>query len=123
MTTIATIIADAYRETNLIARGASLTTSEEEEGLRLLERFILSLFGNEAGDNVEERLYGQNANIDSSTYNNDFEQFVDRYYLPTGYRLKLNLNEAKTIKLDSQPLDGAMFSIIDASVIVHHLSE
>lgn len=115
MTTIETIITDAYRETNLIARGATPSAGEQTEALRLLERFIQSLFGNEAGDNVEEMLFGRNANIDSITYNNEFETFVQQYYLPTGYRLKLNLSEPKTVKLDPKPQDGDMFSVVDAS--------
>jgi hypothetical protein len=115
MTAISTIISDAYRETNLIARGASPNTSEEQEGLRLLNRFIQSLFGNEVGDNLEEALIGNNSNIDTSTYNNEFELFVDNNFLPPGYRLKLNLDEAKTIKLDPRPEDGDMFGVVDAS--------
>lgn len=115
MTTIATIITDAYRETNLIARGATESVGEQTEALRLLERYIDSLFGNEVGDNVQEMLFGQNANIDPTTYNNEFQNFVERLYLPAGYRLKLNLDAPKTIKLPPNPQEGDLFGIVDAS--------
>lgn len=115
MTLISTIIADAYRETNLIARGSTPSTGEQEEGLRLLDRYIESLFGNEVGDNLEDQLFGNNSNIDTSTYNNNFENFVKNWFLPDGYRLKLNLSSAETIKLDPNPEDGARFGIVDAS--------
>jgi hypothetical protein len=115
MSTIATIINDAYRETNLIARGASENAVGQEEALRLLNRYIESLFGNEIGDNVQEMLFGQNSNIDPTTYNNEFQYFVENWYLPVGYRLKLNLDETKTIKLAPNPQDGDLFAIVDAS--------
>lgn len=115
MTTIATIITDAYRETNLIARGATESVGEQTEALRLLERYIDSLFGNEVGANVQEMLFGQNANIDATTYNNEFQNFVERLYLPAGYRLKLNLDAPKTIKLPPNPQEGDLFGIVDAS--------
>lgn len=115
MTLISTIITDAYRETNLIARGSTETLSEQTEALRLLDRYIEALFGNEAGDPLMDMLYGKNANIDAAVYNNEFEIFVNNWYLPAGFRLKLNLSETKTIKLTPNPENGAMFGIVDAS--------
>jgi len=108
MTLISTIITDAYRETNLIARGSTETVAEQTEALRLLDRYIQSLFGNEAGDNLMEVLFGNNSNIDNSTYNNEFETFITNWFMPTGYRLKLNLEQ-------TNPQDGAMFGVVDAS--------
>ena len=115
MTTVAQIITDAYRETNLIARGSSETAGEQTEALRLLNRYIDGLFGNEAGDPLEDMLYGQNSNIDPSLYNNDFETFVDSWYLPAGFRLKFNLSSPKTIRLTPNPENGAVFGVVDAS--------
>jgi len=114
MTTIAQIITDAYRETNLIARGSTETVEEQAEGLRLLDRYIQSLFGNEAGDNLQEMLYGLN-NVDPGTYNNEFENFIQSWFVPTGFRLKLNLTQPVTLRLDPQPEDGSMFGLVDAS--------
>ncbi len=114
MTTIAQIITDAYRESNLIARGATETAEEQIEALRLLDRYIQSLFGNEAGDNLEEKLFGKN-NVDLTVYDDEFENFVRQYYMPSGYRIKLNLEAAQTIRLDPNPENGAIFGIVDAS--------
>lgn len=115
MTLISTIITDAYRETNLIARGATETSGEQTEALRLLNRCIESLFGFEAGDPLQEMLFGRNQNIDEAIYDNEFELFIRRWYMPAGYRLKLNLGEPSTIKLFPNPEDGAMFGVVDAS--------
>lgn len=115
MTLISTIITDAYRETNLIARGSTETLSEQTEALRLLGRYIEALFGNEAGDPMIDVLYGRNANVTENLYNNEFELFVDNYYMPPGFRAKLNLSTPKTIKLLPNPENGAIFGIVDAS--------
>jgi hypothetical protein len=114
MTTIAEIITDAYRETNLIARGATETAGEQAEGLRLLDRYIQGLFGNEAGDNLQEMMFGLN-NVDPATYNNEFESWIRTWYFPVGLRLRLNLTQPENIKLDPTPENGAMFGIVDAS--------
>lgn len=115
MTLISTIITDAYRETNLIARGSTENSGEQTEALRLLNRCIEALFGNEAGDPLEDMLFGRNPNIDEAVYDNEFELFIRRWFMPPGYRLKLNLSAPETIKLYPNPEDGAMFSIVDAS--------
>lgn len=113
--TIAQIITQGYRESNLIARGASENSLEQAEGLLLLQNYVSSLFGNEAGDPLVSMLYGVNENIDRSTYNNEFETFVNDWYVPPGYQLKLNLSEPKTVQLKPNPEDGATFGIVDAS--------
>lgn len=116
MTLISTIITDAYRETNLIARGTTESTSEQDEALRLLDRYILALFEYELGDPLVDQIFGQNSNIDINTYDNDyFQNWIRDYYLPSGFRLKLNLDAPETIKLDPNPQDGDLFSIVDAS--------
>lgn len=114
MTTIAQIITDAYRETNLIAQTATETTNEQAEALRLLNRFILSLFGNEAGDNLVNRNYGQN-NVDPQIYDPEFDRFLEAWFIPLGYRIRVNLQSPKTLRLFPEPEDGAMFGIVDAS--------
>jgi hypothetical protein len=115
MTTIAQLITQGYRESNLIANGATESPAEQAEGLLLLENYILSLFGNEAGDPLVPMLYGVNSNVDRGTYNNDFETFVNDWYVPPGYQLKLNLPESRTIRLKPNPEDGATFGVVDAS--------
>lgn len=56
MTTITSIITDAYREGNLIAAGASPTTTEQNEALRIVQRFVDGVFGEEMGENLVDWL-------------------------------------------------------------------
>lgn len=119
MTTIAQLITQGYRESNLIARGATESAGEQAEGLILLGNYILSLFGNEAGDPLVPVLYGVNSNVDKSNYNDSFETYVNDWYIPPGYLVKLNLDNPKTVRLKPNPEDGATFGIVDAS---HNLS-
>ena len=51
-TLVSQIIEDAYREANLIAVGESPTTAQQTEGLRLYNRFITSLFGNDGTGDI-----------------------------------------------------------------------
>ena len=53
MTTVSQLITDAYRESNLIAVNSSPTSPEQTEALRLLNRVVKSLFGNEMGDPLD----------------------------------------------------------------------
>jgi hypothetical protein len=115
VTVLSQIITDAYRELNLIGKSETPTTEESTEAMRSLNRYIQGLFGNEAGDPLMDMLFGDNANVDSATYYNDFETFVKSWYLPAGFRLKLNLDQAETIKLTPNPENGARFGVVDAS--------
>lgn len=49
MTLISSLIRDAYRESNLIATSANPSTAEVTEGVSVLNQFLGSLFGHEAG--------------------------------------------------------------------------
>lgn len=109
MTLISTIIRDAYRESNLIAITADPTTAEQTEGLRLLNRLVPSLFGNEAGDPLETVPVGRN------NVNVDVEPTLSDNIVPLNSRLVLNLTAAKTLYLSPKPQDGSRLAVIDKS--------
>lgn len=114
MTIVSQIITDAYRKSNLLAIGASPTDSQNSEALRYLNRFVKSVFGNEAGDRFASLPVGsQNYNRPSgypwySTTPDDSDWFV-----PANVRVMLNLQENVTLYLTPDPDDGARFGIID----------
>lgn len=113
-TLISTIITDAYREANLIALGGSESTAQQTEALRLLQRFILSLYGSEMGVPLTTRNYGNN-NLPEVAKDTEFEQIVSNYFVLPNSRLNLNLETAKTVKLNPFPQDGERFAINDSS--------
>jgi hypothetical protein len=114
MTTISQIITDAYRESNLIAVGASPTTAEQTEALRLLNRVVISLFGNELGDPLKVLPLGKN-NIQTPTNINFYMDDILQYYVPLNTRLQCNLEAETTVNLIPNPQDGSRFSVVDSS--------
>lgn len=115
MTLISTIIRDAYRESNLIAISADPTTAEQAEGLRLLNRYVLSLFGNEGGDPFTTIPIGRN-NIDRPAGFPGYDgQPRGDWFVPVNSRLVLNLTQSETVFLHPRPHDGARFAFVDKS--------
>lgn len=114
MTLVSQIISDAFRESNLIAAGASPTATESAEALTLLNRVVTSLYSTEAGEQLSDLPYGEE-NIDTpELVFSNFDDFDDEY-IPHNTRLILNLSEAKTVNLHPTPQDGDRFAVIDAS--------
>lgn len=104
MTLVSTILADAYRETNLIPLGGTPNTNQTTEALRRLNSIVLSTIGYEAGDDLVELNYG--GDYDQSSL------IVD--YLPDNVRLIFNLDAAATLYLDPNPYDGQRLAFVDA---------
>lgn len=115
MTTTYDIIVDAYRQSNLIAIGVEPTQIQETEALRYLNRIVRSVFGNEAGENLEAFPLGNN-NVNAPAgypwYNNtpggDF-------FMPLNKRLMCNLTDDTIIYLHPKPEDGARVGVVDVS--------
>jgi len=112
LTTISTLIRDAFRESNLIAISADPTEAEQAEGLRLLNRVVLSLLGNEAGDPLNTFPLGSN-NVSRPSGFPDQPQ--NDWFVPVNVRLVLNLTDDQTVYLHPQPNDGARFAVVDKS--------
>ena len=114
MTTVSQIISDAYRESNLIAIGAEPTAAEQTEALRLLNRVVMSLFGNEMGDPLEILPFGK-GNIQTKDSVPVYMDDLTSYYVPGNTRLLCNLEEPVEASLDPNPRDGCRLSVVDAS--------
>ena len=107
------IIKDAYREANLIPINQSPTLDEQTEALRLLNRFVRSIFGNEAGDKLQQFAVGTNNVVTTTslpTYN-----FVTPNYVPLNARLMVNNTAPMTVQLHPDPEDGSRVAVVDAT--------
>jgi hypothetical protein len=105
MTLVNDIITRAYRENNLISKGAVPTTTEVDEALPLLNTIVLSAVGFEVGDALTDIAIG--GTNDQSTLISNF--------VPQNSRLVLNLSAATTIKLNPYPQNGERFAIVDVA--------
>jgi hypothetical protein len=115
MTTVSQIITDAFRQSNLLALGSTPTTNQQDEALRYVNRIVLSVLGNEAGELLEPFALG-GGNIEAPTGFPWYQQAPwGDWYLPMNKRVMLNLTAAATIPLHPQPSDGARFGISDPS--------
>lgn len=113
-TLISQIIQDAYREANIIAVETSPTSDQTTEGLRLLNRFIRSLFGNEVGQPLVPVPYGEN-NVEFMSQEFDYYSTLLNYFVPVNSRIIANLESTKTINLAPNPEDGDRIGVSDAS--------
>lgn len=105
MTQVSDIIARAYRETNLIPRGATPTATEIAEAVPLLNSLILSTMGFEAGEGLTDLIIG-----------GDFDQsdlLID--YVPDNIRLVLNIDTPTIVGLDPYPYEGQRIAIVDVT--------
>lgn len=113
MALVTEIVKDAYREANLIPITQSPTLDEQTEALRLLNRFVRSIFGNEAGDKLQSFPVGTN-NVATTaslpTYN-----FTTPNYVPLNARLLVNNTTPMTVQLHPDPEDGSRISVVDAT--------
>lgn len=114
MTLISQIIADAYRESNLIAIETAPTANEITEALRLLNRDIRSMFGNEFGEPLSVLPFGRN-NIQTPNEISIYMEDIQGYYAPVNTRLMCNLDSSESINLDPTPYDGSRFGVVDVS--------
>jgi hypothetical protein len=117
MTTISEIISDAYRESNLISINATPTVAQQTEALRLLNRIVIALFGNEAGDPFTNINVGNNNVQTTSIFvsDNNESYFNSGWTVPQNSRLTLNLTEPRSLILNPCPNDGERLSVVDAS--------
>lgn len=113
MTTLATIIQDAYRETNLIPVGQSPSAAEQAEALRRLRVLVASVLGNEAGEPLEALMIG-NDHVDAPL---GFPAWVpvSTWWSPLDRRLVCNLTGETSINLSPTPLDGSRMGVQDLS--------
>lgn len=110
---ISQIITEAYRESNNIAIGQIPNAAEQQEALYLFNRFLKSVFGNEAGDPLTPISIGNN-NVTNSVYYN-LEALPIGWYPPRNSRLFFNNNQSQAVNLNPYPQDGERLAIHDVS--------
>ena len=121
MTTNSTLIQAAFRECNFIEQGATPTDGENTEALRLLQSMVDSLMGSTVG--IKYRAWHipdpfntapDNRRYPALTDSPNSKAVRDLAYPPMQSRVILRNDAAQTIYFQSQPLDGAIMSIVDA---------
>ena len=109
MTLISSIIADAYRESNLIALGREPTAGQVTEGLRLLNALFSAVLGDEAGEGLRDWPLGNYGREIADTALTEYQ----RAHPPINHRLIAVNDEAITVYLTPAPQDGSRMSILD----------
>lgn len=113
MALVTEIIKDSFREANLIPITQTPTLDEQAEALRLLNRFVKSLFGMEAGEKLQPYVVGTN-NIATPTAVCS-HNFSSPYYVPLNARLLVNNSSSQTVQLNPNPQDGSRLAVIDVT--------
>lgn len=110
MTLISSLIADAYREANIIPLGRVPNDNQVTEALRLYNANVRSIYGGDAGEGLEDwplGTYGREAGY-TLPYTSDVVA-----HPAINLRLVANNTEAKTLYLTPHPQDGARMAIAD----------
>lgn len=110
MTLISSIITDAYRENNTLALGASPSTLQSTEGLRLLQAVVSAEIGGDAGEQLRDWPLGN--------YGRQASDKLDRSAIeianpPINSRLVHTAEAAITVYFPPAPSDGSRFAISD----------
>lgn len=115
MTLVSDIIRDAYRESNLIAIGTEPSGAQSNEALRLLNRIVSSVYGNEEGEELTAFMLGRE-NISRPEGYPWYNQAPGwDWFVPPNSRLVCNLSDPLTVYLSPNPDDGARFGVQDIS--------
>lgn len=115
MSTVASIIKSALRETNLIPLGVDPTQAQVDEAFGLLSTIVVGVLGNEASENLNPFPLGQD-NISSPTgYPWWSNELPGNVFLQTNTRLMCNLTGEGNVNFHPRPHDGARMGIVDVS--------
>jgi hypothetical protein len=113
MTLVSDILTDAYRQSNLLAIGGTLTTNQQTEALRHLNRIVKSVLGNEVGEPFTPVPLGR-LNIERPSGWPWYENFPEPdWFVPENSRLMCNLTGSGEVFLHPTPDDGSRLSVID----------
>lgn len=115
MTTVASIINDALRETNLIPLGVTPTVVQTDEAFRRLSSIVSSVLGNEAGENLSPFPLGTNDVTSPRGYPWWSNELPGNVFVPVNARIMCNLTGPGTVNLHPKPHDGARMGIVDIS--------
>ena len=111
MTLISSIIADAFRESNILPLGKAPSANQSTEALRLYNATINAIYGGDAGENLTDWPLG-NFGRESPQYDLGYTDYsIDH---PNINRRLIAVNEAaKTVYLTLWPQDGSRMGIAD----------
>lgn len=111
MTLISSIITDAFREGNILPLSVAPNAAQQTEALRLLNALFSSVYGDEAGESLQDWPLG-NFGRESPEYDIPATDFrIDR---PNINRRLIAVNEeARTVYLSLQPQDGSRMGMAD----------
>ena len=115
MTTVASIIQSALRETNLLPLGVTPTTVQQTEAFGLLSTIVAGVLGNEAGETLNPFPLGQNDITSPAGYPWWSNELPGNIFLQTNTRIMCNLTGAGQVNLHPKPHDGARMGIVDVS--------
>ncbi len=115
MTTVASIIKSALRETNLIPLGVEPDTNQIAEAFGLLSTIVAGVLGNEAGENLSPMPLGQNAIEAPRGYPWWANELPGNVFVPFNTRIMCNLTGPGRVNLHPKPHDGARMGIVDIS--------
>lgn len=102
------IITDAYRESNMLPIGATLTPDRAAEGLRRLNVIVSGVYGYEVGEPLDDWPIGKEGVVDEILWERPSWQ-----YPPSNVRFIAASDEPETVYLNPNPADGARVAIID----------
>lgn len=115
MTTVSELITDSYRQSNVLAIGASPTSNQQIEALRYLNRLVLSVLGNEVANELSPIGIGRN-NINRPQGFPWYDQTPGNdWFIPKNTQLMFNLEDPVSLYLHPQPDDGSRFAVSDVS--------
>lgn len=115
MTLLSTLVTDAFRESNLVAVGATETTAQRTEALRLLNVMISAFFGHEIGSPLVDVTIGSEGIVFFNEEDAYAEETIETWFVPDNYRLNLNLSEGKGFRLNPSPTKGARLAVKDVA--------
>lgn len=115
MTTVASIIKNALRETNLIPLGVAPTQPQIDEAFGRLTTLVESMLGNEAGENLNPFPLGQEGINSPKGYPWWANNLPGNVFMPFNVRVMCNLTAAGQFNLHPRPHDGARMGIVDVS--------
>lgn len=111
MTLVSSILLSAFRESNVVpASTSALTSAQETEALNRFNPLIASVLGWEAGENLRQWPVGTYGYVSPSP--DCLRQEVWKYP-PINSMLVLNVTQAETIYLPTNPSDGARIGVQD----------
>lgn len=115
MTTAASIITSALRETNLLPLGVAPTQPALDEGFALLSTIVAGVLGNEAGENFVSFPLGQFGINSPKGYPWYQNSLPGNIFVPFNVRIMCNLTAPGLVNLHPKPHDGARMGVVDVS--------